>query len=124
MFSLLLIAAWIAPEAFAEAGRKLVAAGASLVGGCCGTTKEHITALARTVRLMEVPEISQKKRRLLASERQMLEIDMDGKFLVVGERINPTGKKVLQQQQKTSRQRSERFRQTESTQWFPLHIRI
>lgn len=86
------------PEAFAEAGRKLVAAGATLVGGCCGTTKEHITALARTVRLMEVPEISQKKRRLLASERQMLEIDMDGKFLVVGERINPTGKKVLQQQ--------------------------
>lgn len=86
------------PEEFAEAGRKLVAAGASLVGGCCGTTKEHITALAQTVRLMEVPEISDKKRRLLASERQMLEIDIDGKFLVVGERINPTGKKVLQQQ--------------------------
>lgn len=86
------------PEEFAEAGRKLVEAGASLVGGCCGTTKEHITALAQTVRLMEVPEISDKKRRLLASERQMLEIDIDGKFLVVGERINPTGKKVLQQQ--------------------------
>lgn len=86
------------PEEFAEAGRKLVAAGASLVGGCCGTTKEHITALAQTVRLMEVPEISDKKRRLLASERQMLEIDIDGSFLVVGERINPTGKKVLQQQ--------------------------
>ena len=86
------------PEEFAESGRKLVAAGASLVGGCCGTTKEHITALAQTVRLMKVPEISNKKRRLLASERQMLEIDMDGKFLVVGERINPTGKKMLQQQ--------------------------
>lgn len=86
------------PEEFAEAGRKLVAAGASLVGGCCGTTKEHITALAQTVRLMEVPEISDKKRRLLASERQTLEIDIDGSFLVVGERINPTGKKMLQQQ--------------------------
>lgn len=86
------------PEEFAESGRKLVAAGASLVGGCCGTTKEHITALAQMVRLMKVPEISNKKRRLLASERQMLEIDMDGKFLVVGERINPTGKKMLQQQ--------------------------
>lgn len=86
------------PEEFAECGRKLVVAGASMIGGCCGTTKEHITALAQTVRLLEVPEISDKKRRLLASERQMLEIDIDGNFLVIGERINPTGKKMLQQQ--------------------------
>ncbi len=86
------------PEEFAQAGRKLVEAGAALIGGCCGTTKEHITALTQTVRLMEVPEVSTKKRRLLASERQMLEIDINGSFLVVGERINPTGKKKLQQQ--------------------------
>lgn len=86
------------PEEFAEYGRKLVEAGASLIGGCCGTTKEHITALAQTVRLMEVPEVSVKKKRLLASERQMLELDIDGRFLVVGERINPTGKKKLQEQ--------------------------
>ncbi len=86
------------PEEFAEYGRRLVAAGAGLIGGCCGTTKEHITALAQTVRLLEVPEVSSRKRRLLASERQTLEIDIDGKFLVVGERINPTGKKMLQQQ--------------------------
>lgn len=86
------------PEEFAEYGRKLVEAGASMVGGCCGTTSEHITALAQTVRLLVVPEISERKRRLLASERQTLEIDVEGNFLVVGERINPTGKKMLQQQ--------------------------
>lgn len=86
------------PEEFAEYGRKLVEAGAGLIGGCCGTTKEHITALAQTVRLMEVPEVSVKKKRLLASERQMLELDIDGRFMVVGERINPTGKKKLQEQ--------------------------
>lgn len=86
------------PEEFAEYGRRLVAAGAGMIGGCCGTTKEHITALAQTVRLLEVPEVSEKKKRLLASERQMLEIDINGNFLVVGERINPTGKKMLQQQ--------------------------
>lgn len=84
------------PEEFAEYGRQLVEAGAGIIGGCCGTTKEHITALAQTVRMMEVPEVSVKKKRLLASERQMLEIDIDGSFLVVGERINPTGKKKLQ----------------------------
>lgn len=86
------------PEEFAEHGRKLVEAGAGIVGGCCGTTPAHITALAQTVRLMEVPEISEIKKRLLASERQMLEIDIDGSFLVVGERINPTGKKKLQEE--------------------------
>lgn len=86
------------PEEFAEHGRKLVEAGTGIVGGCCGTTPAHITALAQTVRLMEVPEISEIKKRLLASERQMLEIDIDGSFLVVGERINPTGKKKLQEE--------------------------
>lgn len=84
------------PEQFAEYGRSLVEAGAGMIGGCCGTTKEHITALAQMVRLMEVPEVSKEKKRLLASERQMLEIDINGGFLVVGERINPTGKKKLQ----------------------------
>lgn len=86
------------PEEFAEFGRRLVDAGAGMIGGCCGTTKEHITALAQTVRLLEVPEVSDVKKRVLASERQTLEIDIDGNFLVVGERINPTGKKMLQQQ--------------------------
>lgn len=86
------------PEEFAEHGRKLVEAGTGIVGGCCGTTPAHITALAQTVRLMEVPEISEIKKRLLASERLMLEIDIDGSFLVVGERINPTGKKKLQEE--------------------------
>lgn len=37
-----------------------------------------------------------KKRRMLASERMHVEIRLDGKFMVIGERINPTGKKKLQ----------------------------
>ena len=53
-------------------------------------------ALARTVKGMEVPEISTQKRRILTSERKLVEIDLDGPFMVVGERINPTGKKKLQ----------------------------
>lgn len=86
------------PEEFAEYGRQLVEAGANLIGGCCGTTKDHISALARIVRLTEVPEIDTTKRRVLASERQLLDIDIDGRFFVVGERINPTGKKKLQEE--------------------------
>ena len=84
------------PEEFADAGAALVKAGASIVGGCCGTTPAHIGALATAVKGLPAPAISTEKKRLLATERSVLEIDLDGSFLVVGERINPTGKKALQ----------------------------
>ncbi len=84
------------PEEFAEAGVALVKAGAAIVGGCCGTTKEHIRALADAVRGMKIHKPLDKHRRILASERQNVEITLDGGFIVVGERINPTGKKKLQ----------------------------
>lgn len=86
------------PEEFAAAGAQLAAAGASIVGGCCGTTPEHIRALAQAVRQTAPPVIRTEKKRLLATERSVLEIDLDGSFLVVGERINPTGKKALQEE--------------------------
>lgn len=84
------------PEEFAAVGKKLVEAGAAIVGGCCGTTPAHIKALADAVRDIPVREISDKRRRIVTSERKSVEIDLDGPFLVVGERINPTGKKKLQ----------------------------
>lgn len=84
------------PEEFAEAGVALVKAGAAIVGGCCGTTKEHIRALADAVCGMEIHKPLAAHRRILASERQNVEITLDGGFIVVGERINPTGKKKLQ----------------------------
>lgn len=84
------------PEEFAEAGAALVEAGAAIVGGCCGTTPEHIAALTARVKGMELINPLKSHRRILSSERKAVEIDLDGNFLVVGERINPTGKKKLQ----------------------------
>lgn len=84
------------PEEFAAVGKKLVEEGAAIVGGCCGTTPAHIKALSDAVREIPVREIYDKRRRILTSERKSVEIDLDGPFLVVGERINPTGKKKLQ----------------------------
>lgn len=84
------------PEEFAEAGAALVEAGAAIVGGCCGTTPEHIAALTAKVKGMELITPLKSHRRILSSERKAVEIDLDGNFLVVGERINPTGKKKLQ----------------------------
>ena len=84
------------PEEFAQAGVSLVEAGAAIVGGCCGTTPAHIRALARQVKGMEVHTPLLHHRSILTSERKSVEVSLDGNFMVVGERINPTGKKKLQ----------------------------
>lgn len=84
------------PEEFAQAGVSLVEAGAAIVGGCCGTTPEHIRALAGLVKGMEVHTPLAHHRSILTSERKSVEVSLDGNFMVVGERINPTGKKKLQ----------------------------
>ena len=54
---------------------------------------EHIRALTEAVKSMPVHKPLEHHRRVLASERKNVEIDLDGNFTVVGERINPTGKK-------------------------------
>ena len=84
------------PEEFAEEAKLLLEAGAGIVGGCCGTTPQHIRAFKEASRAYTVPKVSKTYKRVLASERQTLEIALDAGFKVVGERINPTGKKKLQ----------------------------
>lgn len=86
----------VEPEEFAEVGKKLVEEGAAIIGGCCGTTPEHIRALKEAVKGIPVKSPLQTKRRMLTSERKSVEITLDGRFMVIGERINPTGKKKLQ----------------------------
>lgn len=84
------------PEEFARVGKQLVEAGTAILGGCCGTTPAHIKALAAAVKGMKLREPLKKHRRVLASERKLVEVSLDGNFMVIGERINPTGKKKLQ----------------------------
>lgn len=88
------------PEEFSLEAKKLAQAGASIVGGCCGTTPEHIHLLSREISSLKPHSISKSKKRTLTTERSTLDIDLNGKFLVVGERINPTGKKKLQEELK------------------------
>lgn len=83
-------------EEFALAGVELVKAGASILGGCCGTRPDHIKALVDATKDMEIRKPLVNHRRVLTSERKSVEINLDGNFIVVGERINPTGKKKLQ----------------------------
>ncbi len=89
-------------EEFAEEMQVLVEAGATILGGCCGTTPEHIRRIRErfgreiTCQVPRKPE----KVRYLSSERKTVAFGLDEGFLIVGERINPTGKKLLQAQLK------------------------
>ncbi len=85
-------------QTFAAFGRNLVSAGANLIGGCCGTTPEHITELNRTVGKRRPVLPKRKSISALSSSRRFLSIDPDEPLYIVGERINPTGKKALQQE--------------------------
>ncbi len=86
------------PEEFADHGRRLVDAGVSMIGGCCGTTPKHIEVLKRSTRGVGGMEEAHVKTRVLSSESKVVPIDLSGRFLVIGERINPTGKKKLQEE--------------------------
>lgn len=86
------------PEEFASFGPAFVEAGAGLLGGCCGTTPEHIRHLSEAVCSLSVLPPANRHPMMLASERKSQEICLDGSFLIIGERINPTGKKKLQQE--------------------------
>ena len=89
------------PEEFAGYGRAIVDAGVSAIGGCCGSTPKHIAALKKLVRNEKCEvELSGVPSRVLSSETAICEITPGGCFKVVGERINPTGKKKLQEELK------------------------
>ena len=79
-------------ESFAKAMRSLAAAGAEITGGCCGTDPAYIAALAHT----ELPayEGPRKTGGAVCTGPVCLRTD---RIRVIGERINPTGKKRLQQ---------------------------
>jgi len=85
----------LAPKEFAEAMHALIDAGASLIGGCCGTTPDHIAALTRATAGRKPEKISPLSGVLSSSSRIVRPV-CAGKTLLIGERINPTGKKALQ----------------------------
>ena len=85
-------------EAFAEEMESLQKAGASIFGGCCGTTPDHIRSLRERMEGKARVLRERTHERYLSSERSLLAFGLDDPFLIIGERINPTGKKKLQEQ--------------------------
>jgi len=85
------------PEEFASYGPKLVSAGASIVGGCCGTTPEHIARLRSALEGLR-PIVRRREPELGITSRTQPLFFADAELpAIVGERINPTGRRKLAQ---------------------------
>ncbi len=63
----------------------------NIVGGCCGTTPEHIRAFAETVRGMPPRTLPEKPRQLRLSGLEAFTLTPETNFVNVGERTNITG---------------------------------
>ncbi len=83
---------------FGSFGRELAEAGANMIGGCCGTTPAHIRELAKALAGFSPKPPVRKSIGAVSSSRGYLILEGNNPLYIAGERINPTGKKALQQE--------------------------
>ena len=86
----------VTPEEFAEISCKFADLGVNILGGCCGTTPEHIAMMKRAVTARFGHAVTRNvpgSTTVCSSSRV---VTFGRKFVVIGERLNPTGKKMLQ----------------------------
>ena len=83
------------PAEFASVMEKIVEGGAAVVGGCCGTTPAHIRKMIETLGRRSVQHVEAEEETVVSSYGQA--VILGKKPLIIGERINPTGKKRLKQ---------------------------
>lgn len=85
----------VSPEEFAADMEKAARLGVSYLGGCCGTTPKHIEEMINLCR--DIPaNVPEKKNRSLVSSYSET-VELGAKPIIIGERINPTGKKLLKE---------------------------
>ena len=87
----------LGPEAYAAKTARFATLGCQILGGCCGTTPAHIKALKAKLATITYtrPVLKEKSGIVLTSRTQLVRIGSGEAFVVIGERINPTGKKQL-----------------------------
>ena len=80
------------PSRMAESVRKMALAGSvNIVGGCCGTTPEHIKAVAKAVKGISPRAIPEPNDVLYVSGLESVAVDRKNNFTNVGERTNVAG---------------------------------
>lgn len=85
----------VSPEQFADLMGQIVDRGAGVVGGCCGTAPGYIRALVKITEGKKAPPVTEKRLCRISSYAGI--VDFGEKPVLIGERINPTGKKRFQQ---------------------------
>jgi len=85
----------VSPERYAGYAVKLAEMGVRLIGGCCGTTPEHIREIKRV--LVGKEPVKTNPAAVTACTCAVGTVIFNGRTTVIGERINPTGKKKLKQ---------------------------
>lgn len=90
-------------EPFGPAAAELADAGAALLGGCCGTTPKHIASLRRALGERRPLPVGNGCPGMISSPAGYRRIAAGTPFTLIGERINPTGKKAFQQELREGR---------------------
>lgn len=87
----------LSPQEFAAWIPRIVAAGVSAIGGCCGTTPAHIAAVRDALQGLSVVEVPSPLREAhsLTSRSATVYFGSGFPIRVIGERINPTGRKAM-----------------------------
>ncbi len=85
----------VSPEEFASINKSLINEGLRIAGGCCGTTPEHIKALSDSIEGTSPLPVTEKNITVVSSYTH--EVTFGGSPILIGERINPTGKKRFKQ---------------------------
>lgn len=85
----------VGPDEFAEYMEQIAAMGVHILGGCCGTTPEHIAATI--ARVQDKAPVIKANPHVCRISSYCEAIEIGKEPLIIGERINPTGKKVFKQ---------------------------
>lgn len=86
------------PQTFSKYASEFIKIGVNILGGCCGTTPDHIKTLVKTTQNLKPIKREITPKTYLCSRSKTIEIGNN--TLIVGERINPTGKPAFQEELK------------------------
>lgn len=84
----------ISPEEFADQMQAFAKYGVQIVGGCCGTSPQYIRALKNKFSGLTREEVPMVRQAAVCSATETVVIDQPR---IIGERINPTGKKKFKE---------------------------
>lgn len=87
----------VEPTEFVQTMEQIVDLGACVIGGCCGTNPTYIKELTQKLSNAKIQPITQKNLSVISSGTKTVYFQKDKPTVLIGERINPTGKKKFKE---------------------------